>query len=182
MGLFGSEPVDFEAQIAEINASAERRRAILTQIAREKEAGARASAQLKALRSKKLASRKTVRKLVQVPSAPVVKRPIPSRLKAYCYFYFYTTKYTKKADRRTSANDQPDMRLPRTTPQAYRTRYPSAHPRHRPANRGTPRRLRRRQSPHRATRRSPTPSEPAAAPASRDPIYGRKCTCAFPDQ
>ena len=81
MGLFGSEPVDFEAQIAEINASAERRRAILTQIAREKEASARASAQLKALRSKKLASRKTVRKLGQVPSAPVVKRPIPSRLK-----------------------------------------------------------------------------------------------------
>ena len=38
MGLFGSGPVDFEAQIAEINASAERRRAILTQIAREKEA------------------------------------------------------------------------------------------------------------------------------------------------
>ena len=81
MGLFGSGPVDFEAQIAEINASAERRRAILTQIAREKEAGARASAQLKALRSKKIASQKAVRKLGQVPSAPVVKRPIPSRLK-----------------------------------------------------------------------------------------------------
>ena len=32
MRLFGSEPVDFEAQIAEINASAERRRAILTQL------------------------------------------------------------------------------------------------------------------------------------------------------
>ena len=82
MGLFGSEPVDFEAQIAEINASAERRRAILTQIAREKEAGARASAQLKALRSKKLASqKKAVRKLGQVPSAPAAKRPISSRLK-----------------------------------------------------------------------------------------------------
>ena len=81
MGLFGGEPVDFEAQIAEINASAERRRAILTQIAREKEAGARASAQLKALRSKKIASQKAVRKLGQVPCAPVVKRPIPSRLK-----------------------------------------------------------------------------------------------------
>ena len=81
MGLFGSGPVDFEVQIAEINASAERRRAILTQIAREKEAGARASAQLKALRSKKIASQKAVRKLGQVPSAPVVKRPVPSRLK-----------------------------------------------------------------------------------------------------
>ena len=81
MGLFGSEPVDFEAQIAEINASAERRRAILTQIAREKEAGARASAQLKALRSKKIASQKAVRKLSQVPSAPAAKRPISSRLK-----------------------------------------------------------------------------------------------------
>ena len=81
MGLFGSGPVDFEAQIAEINASAERRRAILTQIAREKEAGARASAQLKALRSKKIASQKAVRKLGQVPRAPVVKRPGPSRLK-----------------------------------------------------------------------------------------------------
>ena len=81
MGLFGGGPVDFEAQIAEINASAERRRAILTQIAREKEAGARASAQLKALRSKKIASQKAVRKLGQVPSAPVVKRPIPSRRK-----------------------------------------------------------------------------------------------------
>ena len=81
MGLFGSGPVDFEAQIAEINASAGRRRAILTQIAREKEAGARASAQLNALRSKKIASQKAVRKLCQVPSAPSAKRPVSSRLK-----------------------------------------------------------------------------------------------------
>ena len=113
MGLFGSGPVDFEAQIAEINASAERRRAILTQIAREKEAGARASAQLKALRSKKLASqKKAVRKLGQVPSAPAVMRPIPSRLKEMAEDFY-------EPDPRSPRLSQNDGRVLRRQAQAF---------------------------------------------------------------
>ena len=81
MGLFGNGPVDFEAQIVEINASAARRRAILTQIAREKEAGARASAQLKALRSKKIASQGGSEAQTGSKHASAAKRPVPSRLK-----------------------------------------------------------------------------------------------------
>ena len=62
--IFGSKPVDFEAQIAEINASTGRRLEIMSRMAQARKAGERISSELKAKPKKK----------ITLPKTPVVTR------------------------------------------------------------------------------------------------------------